>query len=215
MLTVWGRADSSATARVMWALGETAQSCKRLDWGGAFGGGDNPAYRALSPPGRIPAITREDGFSLWESNTIIRWLATTCPEAGLWPADEAARWQAEAWMDWSAAPGRVIGPVRTAYRRAEPDPAEMARTIRAAAETFAVLDAQLKDQTFVVGEQFSVADLALGVIVHRWFRIPDALERPNLPAMEAWHQRLCARPSYQEHVVAKVSVRPQTLGMGD
>jgi glutathione S-transferase len=215
MLTVWGRADSSATARVMWALGETAQSCKRLDWGGAFGGGDNAAYRALSPPGRIPAITREDGFSLWESNTIIRWLATTCPEAGLWPADEAARWQAEAWMDWSATPGRVIGPVRTAYRRAEPDPAEMARTIRAAAETFAVLDAQLKDQTFVMGEQFTVADLALGVIVHRWFRIPDALERPNLPAMEAWHQRLCARPSYQEHVVAKVSARPQTLGMGD
>lgn len=215
MLTVWGRAESSATARVMWALGETALSCKRLDWGGAFGGGDDPAYRALSPPGRIPAITREDGFSLWESNTIIRWLATTCPEAGLWPVDEAARWQAEAWMDWSAAPGRVIGPVRTAYRRAEPDPAELARTIAAAAETFAVLDAQLKDKAFVVGETFSVADLALGVIVHRWFRIPEALERPDLPAMEAWYERLRARPAYQDHVVAKVSARPQTLGMGD
>ena len=215
MLTVWGRAESSATARVMWALGETAQSCKRLDWGGRFGGGDDPAYRAISPHGRIPAITREDGFSLWESNTIIRWLATTCQQAELWPAGEAARWQAEAWMDWSAAPGRVIGPVRTAYRRAEPDPAELARTIRAAAETFAVLDAQLKDRTFVVGDQFSVADLALGVVVHRWFRIPDALARPDLPALEAWHQRLCARPAYQAHVVAKVSARPQTLGMGD
>ena len=215
MLTVWGRAESSATARVMWALGETAQSCKRLDWGGAFGGGDDPAYRALSPPGRIPAITRDDGFSLWESNTIIRWLATTCPEAGLWPADEAARWQAEAWMDWSAAPGRVIGQVRTAYRRAEPDPAELARTIATAAETFAVLDAKLKDRTFVMGEQLTVADLALGVIVHRWFRIPEALERPDLPALEAWHQRLCARRAYQDHVVAKVSARPQTLGMGD
>ncbi|MBW0152264.1 MAG: glutathione S-transferase family protein [Phenylobacterium sp.] len=214
MLTVWGRAESSATARVMWTLGETAQSCKRLDWGGAFGGGDDPAYRALSPPGRIPAITRDDGFSLWESNTIIRWLATTCPEAGLWPADEAARWQAEAWMDWSAAPGRVIGQVRTAYRRAEPDPAELARTIATAAETFAVLDAKLKDRTFVMGEQLTVADLALGVIVHRWFRIPEALERPDLPALEAWHQRLCARPAYQDHVVAKVSARPQTLGMG-
>ena len=195
MLTVWGRAESSATARVMWALGETAQSCKRLDWGGAFGGGDDPAYRALSPPGRIPA--------------------TTCPEAGLWPADEAARWQAEAWMDWSAAPGRVIGQVRTAYRRAEPDPAELARTIATAAETFAVLDAKLKDRTFVMGEQLTVADLALGVIVHRWFRIPEALERPDLPALEAWHQRLCARRAYQDHVVAKVSARPQTLGMGD
>jgi len=215
MLTVWGRADSSATARVMWALGETALSCKRLDWGGAFGGGDDPAYRALSPPGRIPAITRDDGFSLWESNTIIRWLATTCPEAGLWPADETARWQAEAWMDWSAAPGRVIGPVRTAYRRAEPDPAEMARTIASAAETFAVLDAQLQGRTFVVGETFSVADLALGVVVHRWFRIPEALERPALPALAAWYERLCARPAYQDHVVAKVSARPQTLGMGD
>ncbi|WP_300577126.1 glutathione S-transferase family protein [Phenylobacterium sp.] len=215
MLTVWGRADSSATARVMWALGETALSCKRLDWGGAYGGGDDPAYRALSPPGRIPAITRDDGFSLWESNTIIRWLATTCPEAGLWPADETARWQAEAWMDWSTAPGRVIGPVRTAYRRAEPDPAEMARTIASAAETFAVLDAQLQGRTFVVGETFSVADLALGVVVHRWFRIPEALERPALPALAAWYERLCARPAYQDHVVAKVSARPQTLGMGD
>lgn len=215
MLTVWGRADSSATARVMWALGETAQSCKRLDWGGAFGGGDDPAYRALSPPGRIPAITRDDGFSLWESGAIIRWLATTSPDVGLWPADEAARWQAEAWMDWSAAPGRAIGSVRTAYRRQTPDPAEMAKTIRAAAETFAVLDAQLQDRAFVMGDRLTVADLALGVVAHRWFRIPEALERPALPALEAWHQRLCARPAYQDHVVAKVSARAQTLGMGD
>ncbi|MDO8901384.1 MAG: glutathione S-transferase family protein, partial [Phenylobacterium sp.] len=174
----------------------------------------DPAYRALSPHGRIPAITREDGFSLWESGAIIRWLATTCPEAGLWPAGETARWQAEAWMDWSAALGRMIGPVRTAYRRQTPDPAELAKTIATAAETFAVLDVQLKDQTFVMGDQFSVADLALGVIVHRWFRIPDALERPDLPALEAWYRRLCARPAYQAHVVAKVSVRPQTIGMG-
>lgn len=215
MLTVWGRADSSATARVMWALAEAGVAHQRRDWGGRFGGTDDPAYRALSPHGRIPAITREDGFSLWESNTIIRWLATTCPEAGLWPADEAARWQAEAWMDWSGAPGRVIGPVRTAYRRAEPDPAEMAKTIATAAETFAVLDTQLTGKAFVMGDQFSVADLALGVVVHRWFRIPEALARPDLPALAAWHRRLCDRPAYQDHVVAKVSARPQTLGMGD
>jgi glutathione S-transferase len=91
----------------------------------------------------------------------------------------------------------------------------MARTIRAAAETFAVLNAQLQGRAFVMGDQFTVADLALGVVVHRWFRIPDALARPDLPALEAWHRRLCARPAYQMNVVAKVSARPQTLGMGD
>jgi len=215
MLTVWGRAESSATARVMWTLGETGLAHQRRDWGGGFGGGDDPAYRAISPHGRIPAITGDDGFSLWESNTIIRWLATACPGAGLWPADEPARWQAEAWMDWSAAPGRVIGPVRTAYRRPEPDPVEMTKAIATAAETFAVLDARLKDRTFVMGDQVTVADLALGVVVHRWFRIPAALERPVLPDLAAWYERLRARPAYQDHVVARVSVRPQMLGMGD
>jgi glutathione S-transferase len=215
MLTVWGRADSSATARVMWTLAETGLAHRRRDWGGAFGGGDDPAFRELSPHGRIPAITRDDGFNLWESNTIIRWLATICPEAGLWPADEAARWQAEAWMDWSAAPGRAMGPLRTAYRRLAPDPAEISRTIATATETFAVLDARLTDRAFVMGDQFTVADLALGIVAHRWFRIPEALERPDLAALKAWHQRLCARPAYQEHVVAKVSARAQTLGMGD
>lgn len=215
MLTVWGRAESSATARVMWALGEAGLAHQRRDWGGAFRGGDDPAYRALSPPGRIPAITRDDGFSLWESNTIIRWLATTCPKAGLWPADEAARWQAEAWMDWSAAPGRVIGSVRAAYRRPRPDLTEMARTIATAAETFAVLDAQLRGRAFVMGDRLSVADLALGVVAHRWFRVPEALEGPVLPDLAAWYERLSTRPAYQDHVVAKVSARPQTLGMGD
>ena len=215
MLTVWGRADSSATARVMWALGETGTSHERRDWGGAFGGGDDLAYRALSPHGRIPAVTGTDGFSLWESNTIIRWLATRHPEAGLWPVDAAARWQAEAWMDWSAAPGRVIGTVRTAYRRPAPEAAEMSRTIAAAAETFGILDTQLRGRAFVLGESLSVADLALGVVVHRWFRIPEALERPVLPDLEAWYGRLCARPAYQANVLERVSVRTQSIGMGD
>lgn len=215
MLTVWGRADSSATARVMWALGETGTPHERRDWGGAFGGGDDLAYRALSPHGRIPAVTGTDGFSLWESNTIIRWLATMHPEAGLWPMDEGARWQAEAWMDWSAAPGRVIGTVRTAYRRPTPEAAEMSRTIAAAAETFGILDTQLRGRAFVLGESLSVADLALGVVVHRWFRIPEALERPVLPDLEAWYGRLCARPAYRAHVLERVSVRTQSIGMGD
>ncbi|MDP1874179.1 glutathione S-transferase family protein [Phenylobacterium sp.] len=213
MLTVWGRADSSATARVMWALGETGLAHQRRDWGGAYGGGDDPDYRKISPHGRIPAVTDDDGFALWESNTIIRWLAAACPEAHLLPAEAGARWQAEAWMDWAAAPGRAVGAVRTAYRRQTPEPAEMRQTIAAATETLGVLDVQLRDQTFVIGDQLSIADLALGVIVHRWFRIPDTLERPALPDLAAWYGRLCARPAYVQHVVGAVSVRAQNVGM--
>ena len=212
MITVWGRSDSSATARVMWAAGEAGAAVERRDWGGGFGGNDDPAFRAISPHGRIPAISTPDGFSLWESAAIIRWLASEHPIAGLWPQDARARWQAEAWMDWSAAPARGVGAVRTAYRRPNPDPSEMAQAIAAAAEVLQVLETQLAGRAFVMGEGLSVADLALGVVVHRWFRVPPELDPPRLPALADWYGRLCGRPAYREHVLDKVSVRPQRVG---
>lgn len=212
MITVWGRSDSSATARVMWAAGEAGVSVERRDWGGDFGGNDDPAFRTVSPPGRIPAITTSTGFSLWESAAIIRWLASRHPQAGLWPEDPQARWQAEAWMDWSAAPARAVGAVRTAYRRSSPDPAEMARSVAAAVDVLQVLETRLAGRAFVMGRQLSVADLALGVAVHRWFRVPPELEPPRLPALADWYARLCERPAFREHVLEKVSVRPQRVG---
>lgn len=213
MITVWGRADSSATARVMWALGEVGAAWARKDWGGAYGGNDDPAFRAISPAGRIPAITLEDGFSLWESGAIIGWLADHHPVAGLWPTGRE-RWRAQAWMDWSTAAGRAVGAVRTAYRREHPDLDDIVRTLQDAALVLQPAEQRLADRDYLMGERLTVADLALGVIVHRWFRVPDALPAPPMENLLAWYRRLSLRPAYAEHVLARVSVRPQRLGGG-
>lgn len=214
MLTIWGRADSSAVARVMWAVAETGQPHRRIDWGGRHGGNDAPEHRARSPGGRVPAIEAENGFTLFESNVIVRWLAARSPETGLMPEDPSEAWLAQAWMDWSEAPARTVGAVRTAYRREKPEAAEIGRAVEAAAEALQVLDRRLAERGYIMGDRLTIADLALGVIVHRWFRVPEAIARPPLPDLARWYAALCDRPAFREHVVARVSVRPQFVGMG-
>lgn len=215
MLTVWGRAESSAVARVMWTIGELGLEVSRRDWGGGFGGGDDPAYRALQPAGKIPALVLDDGRSLWESAAIIRYLCRVHAPGRLIPLDPFATAQAEAFMDWSAAFGRTVGALRTAYRRPDATPETCAPAVAAAAPVLAVLEKQLAQGPWVMGTDFGIADLALGVWAHRLMRCPPELGVPTLPALSAWYGRLCDRPAFAAQVLAQVSVRPQRMGMGD
>lgn len=201
-LIVYGRPDSSAVARVLWTLAELNVPFERRDWGGAFGGGDDRAYRALQPAGKIPAVVLPDGRSLWESNAIIRYFAGVYDPGGVTPADPVARAQAEAWMDWSAAFQKAISDIRKAVKEDVP----LAPARAAAAPVIAILEARLTGQAFVMGESFTTADLALGVWGHRFWRLKPEARPIAAPAIEAWLVRLRARPAYQAHVVAAVSV---------
>ena len=73
MLKIWGRKNSSNVRKALWCAEELGLSYQALDAGGAFGVVDTPEYRAMNPNGRIPLI-EDDGFVLWESNTIVRYL---------------------------------------------------------------------------------------------------------------------------------------------
>jgi glutathione S-transferase len=216
--TVWmvyGRPDSSAVARVMWTLGELQLPYRRLDWGGRFGGNDDPAYRRLNPTGRIPTIVLPGGEALWESNAIIRSLASqhSCREGGLWPLHPHLRAQCDAWMDWSRDYQSAVSRVREAYKTPNADAVSIRAAVAAAEPALAILERQLEDRRHVAGEELTVADLSLGVWAHRWFRVPEDLPgRPALPATEAWYHRLRQRPPYLEHVVEAVSTGAQTLG---
>jgi glutathione S-transferase len=213
LLTLYGRPDSSAVARVMWTIGELGLPCRRIDWGGAHGGNDDPAYRRLQPAGRIPAVLLPDGTPLWESNAIIRCLASLYDPGGLIPVDPIARAGAEAWMDYAGSVADAVSAVRAAYKSPGADKDRLAAAIARAARVLRVLDEGLGGGGFLHPSGFGVADLANGVWVHRWFRVPLELPGlPSLPALRAWYNRLRERAPYRTHVVEQVSSGPQTVG---
>ena len=74
MLKIWGRADGSNVIKAMWCIGELGIAHQRIDWGGEFGGNDDPEYRRKNPNGRLPTLEEEDGWTLWESGAVVRYL---------------------------------------------------------------------------------------------------------------------------------------------
>ncbi len=202
MRRIWGRANSSNVMKVVWGLEELGLPYERIDAGGAFGRTETPEYQAMNPNGLVPTL-EEDGFILWESNAILRYLATAhAPESPLWPREPRARGNVDRWMEWQQttlnAPAGVIflGLVRT--RPEDRDQAAIERGIAAAGRVWGMLDRQLGRHPHVAGADFTLADIPLGVHVHRWFSFD--ITRPDLPNLRAWYDRLLARPAYKQHV---------------
>lgn len=211
MLKIWGRANSVNVQKVLWCLGELGVQFERRDVGGLYGGNREPDYLARNPTGLVPMIS-DDGFDLWESNAIVRYLGARYGAGTLWPEDPASRALADKWMDYQlgtvfpAFKGALLGLVRTP--EGDRDPAAIAASARATAETLATLDGELADRKFVAGDALTVGDIALGPTVYRWLNLE--IERPSLPNLEAWHDRLSGLPAYRQHVM--VSFAMETPG---
>jgi glutathione S-transferase len=196
MLKIWGRANSSNVAKVMWAVAELDLAHERIDIGGPFGGTHEPAYLRLNPTGLIPTI-EDDDFVLWESNAIVRYLAAKGGNDRLWPAKLQSRAAADRWMDWaSTSLADVIDRLRKAYRQpAETrDAVSVQMALTVAAEVVGVVDQVLSTSPFVVGSTLTVGDIALGPLLHRWMLVP--LEKPHLPGVANWYERMTQRPGF-------------------
>ncbi len=208
MLRIWGRTDSSNVQKALWLCTELAIPFERIDAGGAHGRTRDPEYLAMNPNALVPTI-EDDGFVLWESNTIVRYLAARHGAHDWYPTDLHARARVEQWMDWSSstlAPALVtafLGLARTpaAQRNAGAVLSSGERT----AKVLAILDRQLEGREYVCGPVPTLAEITLGIHTHRWFYLPwDAVgyRRPELPALSAWYGRLAARPAYRQVVMA-------------
>ncbi|MCJ2073594.1 glutathione S-transferase family protein [Methylobacterium sp. J-030] len=191
MRRLWGRLTSVNVQKAVWGLDEAGLAYERIDAGGAFGVVSDPAYRALNPNGLVPTL-EEDGFVLWESNAILRYLAARCPALAL-PEDPRARAHVDQWLDWQAT--SFTPAMRDAFwqlfRSSDPDRALVAGSLRKTEALAAVLDTHLADRDYVVGDRFSIADIALGCAVHRWLNLPA--ERTERPALNRWYARLANR----------------------
>jgi len=211
MITIWGRATSSNVQVAMWAIAELGLEHERKDWGGPYGGNDEPHFRAMNPNGLIPVLQDGD-LVLWESPVILRYLGARYGSETFWPADPAARARLDMWAEWtktSVAPELVYKVfwqlVRT--KDAERDMAVVEKGAAALAMLMPRLDARLAEGPYLGGDDVSFADIMAGHVLYRYYTLP--FERAETPNLDAYYQRLQARPAYAEHVmVSYESLRP-------
>ena len=206
MLRIWGRSNSINVQKVLWCCEELDVRYRRVDVGGPFGGNREPEYLRLNPNGLVPTIS-DGGFVLWESNAIVRYLAARHGMGTLCPEDLAERADADRWMDWQLGTlwasfrAAFVGLIRTPPEKR--DRANIARAIRKTAGNLDLLDAHLAGRDYVTGPSLTVADIPLGVTAYRWFTLD--IERPAMPNLEAWYERLRARGPYRAIVMSPLS----------
>ena len=199
---LWGRSTSSNVMKVIWTLEELQLPYERIDVGGPFGKTDTPDYRAMNPTGLVPTL-QEDDFTLWESNAIARYICTAyAPDSTLWPRDPRARAIVDHWMDAQQTvqnrPASVIflGLVRTPPEKR--DTAAIGQAIADTARAYGMIAAQLAKTPYICGDTLTLADIVWGIHVHRWF-VMD-FERPAIPVLRDWYDRLLSLPIYREHI---------------
>lgn len=203
MRKLWGRTSSSNVMKVLWTLEELGLDYDRIDAGGAFGRTREPEYRAMNPMGLVPTLQEDDGWSLWESNTIARYLCNAhAPDSTLYPAAPRARAEVETWMDWSLA--HVVSPMVVIFfthirlKEHERDWAAEKKAREDCGRLWKIVDAKVAQHPFLCGDSVTLADISLGCWVHRWFSLP--IERPDLPNLARYYETLKTRPGFVRHV---------------
>jgi len=202
MIKIWGRNTSSNVQKAMWAIGELGLAHERLDIGGSFGKNKEPAYLAMNPNGLVPTL-EEDGFLLWESNSIVRYLAGKYDKSSaLEPKDAKQRALASQWMDWQltvvgpAISGAFWGLIRTPPEKR--DPAAIKASQEKTSEVMKMLDAQLGKTEFVAGPSFSYGDIPVGIMCYRYRQLVPG--RPSTPSLDRWYDAISKRKAFQDHV---------------
>ena len=207
VLTIYGRTNSVNVQKVLWCLEELAVPYTRIDAGLEHGKNTEPWYLKLNPNGKVPLLT-DGSFTLWESNTIVRYLAGKHGLGTLCPAALEARALAERWMDWQLS--TLVYPVSIVFQNlirrptGERDAAAIERFTPEANRAMLLLDEHLKVTRYVAGDVFTMGDIPVGATAHRWLEIPG-VDRPELTAVRAWRARLAERPGFRKHVQLPLS----------
>jgi glutathione S-transferase len=206
MLQLKGRINSSNVMKALWVLEEIGLDYEREDVGGAFGKNHEAPYLCLNPNGRIPTIIDGD-LVLWESNSIVRYLAATHSAGNLWPTDPVARARCDMWMDWQLTElvhGMV--PVFHGLIRKTAEERDM-DAIAAARDDWAgkwrILDDHLSHNTYIGGDSFTIADIPIAPLAYRWYELP--IEREDFTHLKRWYDLICARPTFQKHCMTGLS----------
>jgi glutathione S-transferase len=200
MLRIWGRVNSVNVKKVLWAAEELGLKYERIDAGGKFGVVGTAEYKKMNPNSLVPTID-DDGFVLWESHSIVRYLAAKHGAGTLWPVELRQRADAERWMDWAFTFQASLRAVFWNLVRTPPEKRDMKAVEEGrqkCAELLAIPDAALANRPYFGGESLTIGDIPLGCHVQIWMRL--SIERPAHPNLARWFDRLCARAAFKKIV---------------
>jgi glutathione S-transferase len=206
MLKVYGRNNSVNVQKVMWVIGELGLAHERVDAGGKFGKNSEDWYLKMNPMGRVPVLD-DNGFILWESHTIVRYLAARHSPDELYPDDLQVRAEAEKWMDWKlgflqpAMHEAFWGLIRTPADQRDND--KIAASSKESARLFTILDRHLQGRDYVAANHMTIGDIPIGAAAYRWYGLD--VEHPDLPALKAWYNRLTKRQAFEDHVMLPIT----------
>jgi glutathione S-transferase len=168
-----------------------------------------PAFRAINPNERIPALVDPDApggpVTVFESAAILQYLGRVSGQ--FYPAAEQVRARIDSWLFWQMAGlGPMSGQVNYFTRvsqKAERDPLEwtyaLGRYRRETGRLFGVLEAGLGGGEYIAGD-YSIADMCLWPWVDRYPANGGGLEEH--PRIAAWHARIAARPAVRRALAA-------------
>lgn len=195
-MKVLGRNTSGNVQKVLFLLEELGIEYDREDYGRQFANTATDEYLKLNPTGKVPTLI-DGGVAIWESNTILRYVASTA-DSDLYPADPAKRSRIERWMDWLLA--TVNSTYMTIFKAAKAGDTVPDAAAQELASALTLLDEQLAVTTYLAGDDLTLADICLAPILHRCINFP--VDLPALPALRAWHSNISERPAFQKVVKA-------------
>ncbi|MDB5745290.1 MAG: glutathione S-transferase [Massilia sp.] len=203
MLRIIGKATSINVRKVLWTCVELGLPFEREEW--------EERHAVLNPNRMVPVLVDGaqvggpqvgENFVLWESNAICRYLCNRHGAQALLPLDAARRAQVEQWMDWQAT--ELNNAWRYAFMAlvrespAHGEPALVAASVDGWNRHMGLLDAQLGTTgAWVAGNDFTLADVVLGLSANRWLMTPMA--RPDYPHLASWLERLGKREGFRLH----------------
>jgi len=207
-LRIWGRANSVNVQKVLWCLRELDLDYERIDAGMAFGRNHDPDYLAMNPNARVPTLVDGD-FVLWESNSIMRYLVLAYAAGSpLYPDAPKARAGVDRWLDWTLSTVQPVDrPVFWALVRTPVEQRDMAaiqKDVDTEAEVWRIADAQLSTRRFIEGDDFTIADIAVGAYARRWLGVEGVI-KPELVHLERWFAQFAGRPGFRQFIAPPMS----------
>jgi len=204
-IKIWGRLSSSNEQAALWCLAELELEFERIDAGLMYGVVDAPDYVRMNPNRTVPTLVDGDQQPLFETGAILRYLAARYGDDRFWPDDIIARAHIDKWAEWSKIniALKFTAPlfwkvVRTAPSKREP--ALIAANLEILNRYLAIADERLAHHTFLVGADFTLADIQFGHVLYRYFDID--LDRQDLPHIRRYYDDLAKRPTFQRYVMA-------------
>ncbi len=202
MITVYGRSNSSSVQLVMWALNELGVEHERLEYGHGQASTQTDEYLSMNPMGRVPVI-KDGSLVMFESAAILRYLGAKYADEKFWPSDPARRGPLDTWAEWGKNTFTpAVLEIFVYDVRLSPDtrdPAILVQAIKNLEPLAQMLDDQVSQTPWIGGDEFTFSDIACGHILYRYYSLE--WDKPDLPSLSAYYQRLQERPHYRDHVM--------------